>query len=59
MPAFGQAHLDPSEIPLQDREIHLVETKFCPDTNSFITLETATAQHAHTITRLKSHSSRN
>eukprot|EP00983_Pelagomonas_calceolata_P056832 1144802-Pelagomonas_calceolata.AAC.4 len=34
-----QAHLDPSEIPPQDRDINLVELKFCPDTNPFITLE--------------------
>eukprot|EP00983_Pelagomonas_calceolata_P005925 196488-Pelagomonas_calceolata.AAC.1 len=34
-----QAHLDPSEIPPQDRDINLVELKFCPDTNPFITFE--------------------
>eukprot|EP00983_Pelagomonas_calceolata_P068617 1149997-Pelagomonas_calceolata.AAC.2 len=54
-----QAHLDPSKIPPQDRDIHLVELKFCPDTNPCITLETAATQHAHTITRLKTRSSRN
>eukprot|EP00983_Pelagomonas_calceolata_P050786 1142137-Pelagomonas_calceolata.AAC.1 len=54
-----QAHFDPSKIPPQDRDIHLVQLKFCPNTNPFITLETTTAQHAHTITRLKSCSSRN
>eukprot|EP00983_Pelagomonas_calceolata_P123543 1161018-Pelagomonas_calceolata.AAC.5 len=26
-------HLDPTRIPAQDRDIHLVELKFCPDTN--------------------------
>eukprot|EP00983_Pelagomonas_calceolata_P084372 1156351-Pelagomonas_calceolata.AAC.8 len=31
-----QAHLDPSKIPPQDRDIHLVELKLCPDTNPFI-----------------------
>eukprot|EP00983_Pelagomonas_calceolata_P009156 296566-Pelagomonas_calceolata.AAC.1 len=30
-----QAHLDPCKIPPQDRDIHLVELKFCPDTNPF------------------------
>eukprot|EP00983_Pelagomonas_calceolata_P084201 1156315-Pelagomonas_calceolata.AAC.1 len=29
-----QAHLDPSKIPPQDRDIHLVELKFCPDGRS-------------------------
>eukprot|EP00983_Pelagomonas_calceolata_P047289 1140561-Pelagomonas_calceolata.AAC.2 len=53
-----QAHFDPSKIPPQGRDFFLVELKFCPDTNPFITLETATAQHAHIITRLKSCSSR-
>eukprot|EP00983_Pelagomonas_calceolata_P000843 30564-Pelagomonas_calceolata.AAC.1 len=28
-----QAHLDPSKICPQDRDVHLVELKFCPDTN--------------------------
>jgi hypothetical protein len=54
-----QTHLDPSKIPPQDRDIHLVELKFCPDTNPFITLERAVTQHSHTITRLKTRSSRN
>eukprot|EP00983_Pelagomonas_calceolata_P032888 1030041-Pelagomonas_calceolata.AAC.1 len=49
-----QSHFDPSKIPPQDRDIHLVKLKFYPDTNPFITFNTATAQHAHTITRLKS-----
>eukprot|EP00983_Pelagomonas_calceolata_P118273 1160491-Pelagomonas_calceolata.AAC.4 len=53
-----QAHLDPSKIPPQDRDIHLVELKLCPGTNPSITLETAATQHAHTITRLKTRSSR-
>eukprot|EP00983_Pelagomonas_calceolata_P016964 533582-Pelagomonas_calceolata.AAC.1 len=32
-----QAHLYPSKIPPQDRDIHLVELKFCPNTYPFIT----------------------
>eukprot|EP00983_Pelagomonas_calceolata_P000645 24060-Pelagomonas_calceolata.AAC.1 len=40
----GQAHLDASKIHWQSpgpgsRDIHLVELKFCPDTNPFITFE--------------------
>eukprot|EP00983_Pelagomonas_calceolata_P000839 30268-Pelagomonas_calceolata.AAC.1 len=54
-----QARLDPSKISPQDRDIHLVDLKFCPFVNSFITLETATAQHAHTKTGLRTCSSRN
>jgi len=54
-----QAHLDPCKIPPQDRGIQLVELKFCPDTNPYITSETAATQHAHTLTRLKTRSSRN
>eukprot|EP00983_Pelagomonas_calceolata_P094951 1157942-Pelagomonas_calceolata.AAC.2 len=53
------AHLDPTKIPPQDRDIHLVEFKFCPDTSSFLNMEAASAQHASTITRLKTCSSRN
>eukprot|EP00983_Pelagomonas_calceolata_P009057 294135-Pelagomonas_calceolata.AAC.1 len=45
-----QAHLDPFKIPPQDRGIHLVELKFCPDTNPYVTFKTAATQHAHTIT---------
>eukprot|EP00983_Pelagomonas_calceolata_P131446 1161776-Pelagomonas_calceolata.AAC.14 len=54
-----QAHLDPSKMPPQDRDFHLVELKLCPDTNPFITLERAVTQHSHAITRLKTRSSRN
>eukprot|EP00983_Pelagomonas_calceolata_P005383 174995-Pelagomonas_calceolata.AAC.2 len=32
------AHLDPTEIPPQDRDIHLVESKSCPYINPFATL---------------------
>eukprot|EP00983_Pelagomonas_calceolata_P052041 1142670-Pelagomonas_calceolata.AAC.1 len=52
-------HLDPTKIPPQDRDIHLVGFKFCPDTNPLSTLEAATAQHANALTRLKTRSSRN
>eukprot|EP00983_Pelagomonas_calceolata_P015322 485776-Pelagomonas_calceolata.AAC.1 len=59
-PILGrQAHLGPSEIPPQDRDIHLVELKFCPDTNPFITLERAATQHSHTVFKLNTRSSRN
>eukprot|EP00983_Pelagomonas_calceolata_P029417 921663-Pelagomonas_calceolata.AAC.1 len=34
-----QAHLDPTKIPPQDRDIHLVELQFCSDTNPVSTLE--------------------
>eukprot|EP00983_Pelagomonas_calceolata_P052141 1142705-Pelagomonas_calceolata.AAC.3 len=45
-------HLDPAKIPPQDRDIHLVVIKSCPDTNPFPTLEAASAQHASTLDRL-------
>eukprot|EP00983_Pelagomonas_calceolata_P020105 634535-Pelagomonas_calceolata.AAC.1 len=52
------AHLDPTKIPPQDRDImwmiHLVESNFCPGTNPFPILEAATTQHANTKTRLNS-----
>eukprot|EP00983_Pelagomonas_calceolata_P025224 792525-Pelagomonas_calceolata.AAC.1 len=54
-----QAHLDPPKIPPQDRDISLVELKFCPDTNPFIIYEWAAVHHSHTITILKTRSSRN
>eukprot|EP00983_Pelagomonas_calceolata_P061220 1146731-Pelagomonas_calceolata.AAC.1 len=53
------SHIDPTKIPSQDRDIRLVEFKFCPDTNPFPTLEAATAQHASTITRLQTRSLKN
>eukprot|EP00983_Pelagomonas_calceolata_P047469 1140657-Pelagomonas_calceolata.AAC.2 len=53
------SHTDPTKILPQDRDIHLVEFKFCPDTNPFPNLEAASAQHTNTITRLKTRSSRN
>eukprot|EP00983_Pelagomonas_calceolata_P013301 424530-Pelagomonas_calceolata.AAC.2 len=51
-------HLDPANIPPRDREFHLAEFKFCPDTDHFPTLEAATTQHASTISRLKTSISR-
>jgi len=54
-----QAHLDPTKIPPQDRDIHLVELKFCSDTNPVNTLERAQTQHSHIINRLKTRSLRN
>eukprot|EP00983_Pelagomonas_calceolata_P084987 1156469-Pelagomonas_calceolata.AAC.1 len=36
------SHIDPTKILPQDRDIHLVEVKFCPDTNPFPTLEATT-----------------
>eukprot|EP00983_Pelagomonas_calceolata_P093644 1157797-Pelagomonas_calceolata.AAC.11 len=53
------SHIDPTMILPQDRDIHLVEYKFCPDTNPFPALEAASAQHVSTSTMLKNHSSRN
>eukprot|EP00983_Pelagomonas_calceolata_P029017 909077-Pelagomonas_calceolata.AAC.1 len=52
-------HLDSTKIPPQDRNIHLVEFRLCPDTKPSSTLEAATTQHANTLIRLKTHSSRN
>eukprot|EP00983_Pelagomonas_calceolata_P037507 1136360-Pelagomonas_calceolata.AAC.3 len=58
LPTVGtQGDLDPTEIPPQDRDIHLVEFEFCPDTNPFPTLEAA--HHASSITRLKTRSTQN
>eukprot|EP00983_Pelagomonas_calceolata_P028914 907182-Pelagomonas_calceolata.AAC.1 len=47
------SHIDPSKILSQDRNVHLIEFKFCPDTSPLSTLEAATAQHTSTKTRLK------
>eukprot|EP00983_Pelagomonas_calceolata_P037876 1136559-Pelagomonas_calceolata.AAC.3 len=53
------SHIDPTRIVPHDRDIHLVEFKFCPVANPFPTLEAAAAQHTNTITRLKTRSLRN
>eukprot|EP00983_Pelagomonas_calceolata_P125955 1161259-Pelagomonas_calceolata.AAC.2 len=57
-----QAHFDPSKIPPQDRDIHLVSTNSAlipTRLNPFPTLEAATAQHAINIIRIKTRNSRN
>eukprot|EP00983_Pelagomonas_calceolata_P018718 587152-Pelagomonas_calceolata.AAC.1 len=46
-------------IPANDRDIHLVELKFCPNTNPLPSLRTAADQHAGTISRLRTRSLRN
>eukprot|EP00983_Pelagomonas_calceolata_P104984 1159084-Pelagomonas_calceolata.AAC.9 len=49
-PIQGRAtHLNPRMIPAHDRDIHLVEPKFCPDTNPLPSLRTAAEQRAGTI----------
>jgi len=46
MPIEGRGrHLDPKQIPPKDRDIHLVEFKFCSDINLQQTLEKAHNQH--------------
>ena len=54
-----RAHLAPTNIPPQDRDIHLVEFQFCSDTNPASTLERAQTQHSHIINRLETCSLRN
>eukprot|EP00983_Pelagomonas_calceolata_P005812 191713-Pelagomonas_calceolata.AAC.1 len=39
-------HLSPRMIPAHDRDIHLVEIRFCPDTKPLPSLRTAADQHA-------------
>ena len=53
------ASFDPKNIPAQDRDIHLVELKYCPDTNPFHSLQVAADQHADTICRLRTRGMRN
>ena len=46
MPIEGRGrHLDPKRIPSKDRDIHLVEFKFCSGINPQQTLEKAHNQH--------------
>ena len=53
MPIEGRGrHLDPKQIPLKYRDIHLVEFKFCSDINPQQTLEKAHNQHQPLIQRL-------
>eukprot|EP00983_Pelagomonas_calceolata_P016809 529382-Pelagomonas_calceolata.AAC.1 len=37
---------DPKMIPAHDRDIHLVELKYCPDTHPLPSLQKAADQHA-------------
>jgi hypothetical protein len=59
MPIEGRGrHLDPKQIPPKDRDIHLVEFKFCSDINPQQTLEIAHNQHKPLIQRLQTRSLR-
>ena len=59
MPIEGRGrHLDPKQIPPKDRDIHLVEFKFCSDINPQQTLEKAHNQHQPLIQRLRTRSLR-
>eukprot|EP00983_Pelagomonas_calceolata_P052770 1143005-Pelagomonas_calceolata.AAC.1 len=59
-PIPGRAtHLDPRMVPAHDRDIHLVELKYCPDTNPLPSLQAAADQHAGAISRLCTRSLRN
>jgi hypothetical protein len=59
-PIPGRAsHSDPKQIPAQDRDIHLIELKYCPDTDPSNSLQKAAEQHADTICRLRTRSLRN
>ena len=52
MPIEGRGrHLDPKQIPTRDRDIHLVEFKFCSDINPQQTFEKAHNQHQPLIRR--------
>jgi hypothetical protein len=57
MPIEGRGrHLDPKQIPPKDRDIHLVEFKFCSDINPQQKLEKAHNQHQPLIQRLQTRS---
>ena len=59
MPIEGRGrHLDPKQIPPKDRDIHLVELKFCSDIKPQQTLEKAHNQHQPLIQRLRTRSLR-
>ena len=49
-------HLDPKQIPPKDRNIYLVEFKFCSDISPQQTLEKAHNQHQPLIQRLRTRS---
>eukprot|EP00983_Pelagomonas_calceolata_P119073 1160566-Pelagomonas_calceolata.AAC.5 len=59
VPYQPDTHLDPKRVPAQDRDIHLVELKYCPDTNPLPSLQKAVDQHAGSISRLRTRSLRN
>eukprot|EP00983_Pelagomonas_calceolata_P119531 1160615-Pelagomonas_calceolata.AAC.4 len=46
-------------MPAQDRDVHLVELTYCPDTIPLPSLKKAADQHAGTISRLRTRSLRN
>eukprot|EP00983_Pelagomonas_calceolata_P098194 1158320-Pelagomonas_calceolata.AAC.8 len=62
-----QAHIDPQQMPAQNRNVHLqsvhfkvyipivIELKYCPNTNPSPSLQVAAAQRADTIRRLCAH----
>jgi len=57
MPIEGRGrYLDPKQISPTDRDIHLVEFKFCSDLNPQQTLENAHNQHQPLIQRLRTRS---
>ena len=59
MPIEGRGrHLDPNYISTRDRDIYLVEIKFCSDINPQQTLERAHDQHQPLIQRLRTRSLR-
>jgi len=59
MPIEGRGrHLDPKQIPTRDKDVHLVEFKFCSDINPQQTLEIAHIQHQPLIQRLQTRSLR-
>jgi hypothetical protein len=59
MPIEGRGrHLDFKQIPPKDRDIHLVEFKFCSDINPQQTLEKAHNQRQPLIQRLRTRSLR-
>ena len=54
MPIEGRGrHLDPKQIPTRDKDVHLVEFKFCSDINPQQTLEKAHKQHQPLIQHIR------
>ena len=54
----GNNFTDPKQIPYRDRDLHLIEFKFCSDTNPHPTLQKARQQHQSLISKLQSRSLR-